>query len=170
MVGWMENDELFRKELAEGQKYERIVAGWLAEEGISVKVPPQKCRPHVRERHHYGGGKQCDIILVDLDEVLEVKSRNEEFTCVEDFPYPTIFVDTVWAWERKPKKPLAVVVVSQLTERGRFVIPRFTSERWVKVAKHDTVRDTDRIWWSAPRDCCVTWERLIARLKGERTP
>jgi len=91
---------------------------------------------------------------------IEIKSRDLEFTSVEDFPYPSVFVDTVSGWAAKKPKPLAVVVLSQHSE-STIVVPKSSLHKWAKIRAVDHVRHIEDLWYSCPIGECKQLQDLV---------
>jgi len=113
----------FQEALKTGQDYEIKVAYRLMLEHIPVHLPdPDEVSDFIRF--------QKDIIVGDKRKaVLEVKSRAFKFTSPYDYPYSTVFTDTVSGWDAKQVRPAAVVIVSQETG-GLIVVPSKTYPDW----------------------------------------
>jgi len=70
---------------------------------------------------------------------MEVKSRNVVFHTPEDFPHPTILIDTVSGWEGKRPVPQLVLCVSQQTGALMW-LPTKTKQDWIISSRYDHVR------------------------------
>lgn len=95
---------------------------------------------------------------------LDVKSRNIAFTSPADYPYETALVDTVSGWQAKPRKPAAIVLVSQITS-AMLVIPTSTEPGWTTRRRHDRVRGMDDRFLEIPRGMLVQLSPLVDWLK-----
>lgn len=135
MKKWSKNDELFKKELEAGFKWQLRVANYLNKFGLDAEVPPLSFRDKIENAGEYA----------DLEDILcegrtfEVKSRSLRFTKPSDFPFETILVDTVRGWESKKTKPDAYICVSTVTG-AMIVLSKSTQDKWVKSRRYDHTR------------------------------
>lgn len=135
MKKWSENDELFKKELEAGFKWQLRVANYLNKFGLDAKVPPLSFRNKIENAVEYA----------DLEDILcegrtfEVKSRSLRFTKPSDFPFETILVDTVRGLESKETKPDAYICVSTVTG-AMIALSKSTQDKWVKSQRYDHTR------------------------------
>jgi hypothetical protein len=113
----VKTDKDFVNDFVESYTAVRKVASWLVRQGFpNVKILPPMLRPEVSERAKYS-----DHGDIEFTRQVEVKHRigrychkehqsgcKLNFTCMEDFPFATIFVDdvnnvdermgNVWSW------------------------------------------------------------------------
>ena len=161
MTKWADNDDLFFEEARVGQMYIEKVANQLRAEGLEVEVPELVLRDSIDEASNWLNTK--DIIC--RGRVLEVKSRRIGFTTPEDFPYPTILVDTVSGWEAKSEKPFAYLCISHQTE-AIIATRGHDSSKWVAERKSDYVRRIDDDFYLAPCSAWRTFKSLVVSLKS----
>ena len=109
---WIENDELFKKELLSGYGWQQYVADYLKSLNFDVHVPELKIKKSIAEISKF----QDEPDIEWCGKIFEVKSRKISFTCPEDFPYNTILVDTVAGWEVKKRKPDEYICISTVTK------------------------------------------------------
>lgn len=102
-------------------------------------------------------------ILLDKDRTLEVKSRSFYFTSIDDYPYPTVFVDTVEGWEAKQVKAVAVAVVSQKSG-AIVVVPVSTEASWSEKRVFDSKRDFEVNVLECPKGALRSFEEFVAWL------
>lgn len=161
MTDWYKNDELFRKEVSKGHAYERYVADYLSDEGLDASITEQTVRDHVRDASQYE--KELDIIVEGRP--CEVKSRDLWFTGPHNFPYDTIFVDTVSGWNAKDPEPVAVLCVSQKS-KAIIVLPiSSTREQWTSTKRWDHVRKINDLFYEAPADFWAPVGAFVRRMK-----
>jgi hypothetical protein len=108
----------FQSELQTGINYERMVHSYLESRGVS-------CAP--------GPLRGADLVLQD-GRTLEVKSRRKAFTGLADFSESRFTVDRKECWDKKKPKPLAYIIVSQITGEMLWT-PGNTSRYWFKTMK-----------------------------------
>ena len=123
----------FKLRAVEGYKWQLWVEEELRKEGINTQVHPLRIRPTFTEPGEWSD--KYDLMAgSDLEYHIEVKSRNTPaFTCVDDFPYDTIFIETLNSWNKRAKNgtPDWWVVVNRDTA-GSMAIPAHTSSTWVE--------------------------------------
>jgi hypothetical protein len=160
---WFDNDDLFRRELAEGHAYANYVADQIRQRGLQVEVTPMEWRNTIEDRHRFsdefdltvGSRRRCRV---------DVKSRRLAFTGPDDYPWPTALVDTVSGWDAKATKPSAIVLVSQET-RGLAVIRVSTQGDWVVRRRFDQVRRIEDDFYEVRRDLLASFDELVAWLR-----
>ena len=143
---WGENDALFRSEATEGHKWATFVADQLSTSGVPSTATPLEFAADVADRDRFVN--EQDVTFVHQSGFIEVKSRRLTFSGdPKSYPYRTAFVDTVTGWDKKQPKPLAVVLVSQVTS-ALLVIPVSTSPKWKAVSSFDRVRQINERWYT----------------------
>jgi hypothetical protein len=168
LLKWFENDDLFFRECREGQRWQEYVGRYLNTKGVKVHVEELSFRgnPNVSRysddeasrwslarkkmkiaRKEYVNTKD---ILVLPSAVLEVKSRNLRFTSPKDFPFDTVFIDTVSGYEQKKPKPRLYISVSRKT--GCIIATSgVNSGKWSKRKIYDKVRNI----WEINYECAI---------------
>lgn len=122
----------FRNRLEAGKKFEGMVVDRLVELGIPTdQIEWNETDEKLLKKWKKEDFTKYDVDIVACDKIIEVKSRQStcKFTCIDDFPFPDIFVDTEGGWQKKLKKPDYYVIVSQDTG-GMLVIPGNTRDQW----------------------------------------
>jgi hypothetical protein len=166
MTSWINNHELFLKELATGNKWAAHVAEHLNSVGISCYTPESKIRKNISEISSFSENEK-DIVFTEMSGHLEVKSRALAFNkLVQSYPYDTAFVDTVSGWEKKLEKPLAVILVSQKTS-SMLYIPVNTSHLWSSERKYDRVRGITDTWLTVDKKHLLPMSELVSFLKNK---
>ena len=160
MGDWFENDDLFRRELEAGHRWAQVVSQRFQGAGLHVEVTPLEWRKDIDDRHRFAGER--DLLVGKSHVHIESKSRRLHFT--DDpatYPFDTAFVDTVSGWDQKPSVPVAVVLVSQLTE-GMLVVPvRRTRAEWTIEERRDRVRDISDRWYCVRRRLLLPFDDLV---------
>ena len=165
IADWLSNDALFFSELEKGHEFSVEVARRLRMLGIEATVPPISKRIHVDDRDLYDN--EADIIVPGNPlYVIEVKSRDLNFECAHDFPYPTVFVDTVRGWEQKNPRPIAIVMISRRT-LGTAVVKGSTRRLWTTEQAFDHVRRLSDIFYVMPREHLVGFGQLVTFLRNQ---
>ena len=162
----LEPDALFLAELKDGHQWQLWVALQFLKHGLAVQVPELRIRPSQDDINSYTDTGDVVVILPERKAIFEVKSRDITFTCAEDYPYTTAFVDRVKTWERKrDNRPTGVLLVSQHT--GAIVgVPSSTQAHWSVESRHDNVRDYDRDYYMADKSLLYDFGDIVAILKG----
>lgn len=162
---WHKNDELFKKELEKGHFWQTCVATFLKEEGLEVEAPGLEIRDQIQDAFKFINTKD----LIAAGEIIEVKSRNLSFTSGHDYPYKTIFIDTVSGWEAKKPKPFAYVMVSQIT--GCMIwTPGNSKKGWTVTRNRDRVRRIEVINYESPSKEWLNINLLVNLLKSRSQP
>lgn len=164
---WLQNDALFLQELQKGRRFELMLALQLLEQGLIVQAPTQINTDPKRDRSDYL--QQHDLIVsphwAARPRVLEVKSRDLKFTCPQDYPYESAYVDTLAGWKRKDPKPVEIVIVSQIT--GSAVVCPVSSQKVWRIQEfHDFQRQISDRAWTVPRDELKSFDELVRWLHG----
>ena len=145
-----------------GHAFNKIVAMRLESEGISAEVPEFSFAQSKEEIKDYTLNDK-DVIVGD--NVIEVKSRNLSFSDNPDsFPYDDLIIDTVSGYEAKDPKPIAYVMVSQVTG-GMFIFPTAFSNSWRVERKYDRYRKHEDNFYLAPKTFARPFSQLINKLK-----
>jgi len=145
-----------------GQTWADHVAQDLNQHGIDCKATPLELAKDIADRARFEN--EQDITFSSHSGCLEVKSRNLRFTDdPQSFPYATAFVDTVSGWEKKSPFPLAVVLVSQITE-AKLVVPVSTYEKWGKQHSFDRIRNYSDVWYTVNKSYLRSYSDLKAWL------
>lgn len=124
----------FGKALRTGNEYELKVAHRLMKEGFYCSMPQLIEGSATAEYTTH----QKDVIVLagGRPAVLEVKSRNLRFTGPEDYPFKTVFIDTVSGFDSKAVTPDVVVIISQQTEAIMIIPVKSTRQHWTEETKY----------------------------------
>lgn len=168
----MDNEALFTSELSNGHQWMLRVASHLRHCGVLAVPGKYAVRDSVNDRHKFANEK--DITFETMSGVIEVKSRRLAFGNKQnDYPKESAFVDTASGWTKKSPKPLAVVLISQITGK-MLVIPTSTSDKWGTFTSVDKVRNIKETWLTIdksllkPMDELVSWLLLRQNLGSSR--
>jgi hypothetical protein len=146
-----------------GGFWSKEVAKVLNGRGVRCVAPDVKIAKNNHERDEMTKFEK-DIIFDWTDKCLEVKSSTREFTDdVFQYPFDSLFVDTVSGYDAKVDKPLAYVLISQKT-RGIVCISPKTCDRWRKVNTFDHKREIMEWFYSAPKDVLQPFDSLVNHL------
>jgi hypothetical protein len=165
MTFWIENDELFKRELAVGSKWANFVADALNSSGVPCHATEMVFRDNISQIADFSENDK-DVVLENPLGFVEVKSRNLSFCSTnESYPYDTAFVDTADGWAKKAEKPLAVVLVSQRTSE-MLVIPSTSESSWGQESKYDRVRGIFETWLTVHKSQLRPFSELVSHFKS----
>ena len=143
------------------------VADRLQDSGINCYAPPINIAQNNQEREHMTLHEQ-DIVLSWTHHPIEVKSSSRDFTeNIIDYPYETLFVDTVHGYDSKKIKPLAYVIVSQKSDAMVCISPR-SSNNWERVNRFDHQREISDWFYSAPKSSLIPFNALVEHLQVQQ--
>jgi hypothetical protein len=146
-----------------GGFWSKEVAKVLNGRGVRCVAPDVKIAKNNHERDEMTKFEK-DIIFDWTDKCLEVKSSTREFTDdVFQYPFDSLFVDTVSGYDAKVDKPLAYVLISQKT-RGIVCISPKTYDKWRKVNTFDHKREIMEWFYSAPKGVLQPFDSLVNHL------
>lgn len=159
---WYANDELFSRELATGHRFAQRVTDELTACGLFALTTPMRWRNSVTDRAEFAG--EVDIMVGRTRRLaVEVKSRRLLFTGPDDYPHPTAFVYGCGGWDRKPRKPTAIVLISQITD-GMAVVGAATRHAWSKELHYDHERQIQAQFYMIARTLLRPFADLTAFL------
>jgi hypothetical protein len=163
LTHWFDNDELFRRELAEGHAYANYVADRMRQQGLRVEVTPMQWRDTIADRKRFSD--EFDLMVgVRRPCRVDVKSRRLSFSGPDDYPWPTALVDTVSGFDAKANKPAAIVLVSQETA-ALAVIRGSTESDWMVRRRFDKVRRIEDEFYEVRRELLASFDDLLEWLK-----
>lgn len=170
---WSENDAAFKELYKLGNHYQEIVAAKLRLYGVEDVISvTDTYRQSISEAAKYA---KDNVDLLIKGWLFEVKSRGEVFTSVDDFPYPTVFIDTVSSWEdkmcRKPigtrnGKPIGYIFISQKTRALLGSTTDGAPDRWGIVERRDRVRKIQERFYVAQKSDMLGEPALVQKLKA----
>lgn len=147
----------------EGGKWAEYVAELLRTQKVRCTAPPIKIAKSQSERD-FMTKHERDIVFDWSDICLEVKSSSRSFTdAVDDYPFQSLFVDTVSSFDSKVQKPLAYVFVSQVT--GSVIcISSKSHVSWRQVERFDKQRQITDFFYSASKHLLIPFDDLVEHL------
>lgn len=170
MGEWLQNDGLFAAELARGHQFAELVASRLRSADLTARATPMELRDDVRNRERFTIS-DVDVVVErnGVPVVLEIKSRRIRFSGPDDWPaaHDPAMIDTVSGWLAKAHRPVAVVLISQVT-RAIAVVPVSTAAYWRVVRTHDRRRNIPTVSYACPRAQLRSFSELVAWLKEEK--
>ena len=155
--------DLFLQELEIGSKWAEHAAKELNANGILCKATEMRVAQSEAEVQEFTENDQ-DVVLLDGSGHFEVKSRRLSFTNYLNYPYDTVFLDTVSGWEQKKTKPLAFLIVSQETG-AIIVVPTNTYSEWETTTAFDRIRKFTDTWYTAHRHQMFSFKEFVQEYK-----
>lgn len=146
----------FRSALHRGQQAERDWVNEIRSLGLSAahgrKLVISK---HNKNTDHVESPDAAILLAV------EIKQRSLEFTCPEDYPYDTVFVDDMRGLGRERLKNFAYVYVSKPTGQWVWLTPLDRDERWTEEVVFDRGRGHEVPTLVCPKACLRPAQTLI---------
>lgn len=155
----------YKTAMTNGHKYGQLIADRLTGHGISCTVPELYLVKSLDEIPLMTETEK-DIILDSTGDCLEVKSRNIEFTSIDDFPWDNIIVDTVSGYKAKAQKPIAYVMVSQPTGCA-FTVMTNSEPHWTTKRLNDHQRGHSDNFYVVTKEHFVSFDYLVNYIKHE---
>lgn len=153
LASYERDDPTFTADLRESHETAWLVARWLQGRGHDIVVYGHHERPSVEQMSQFNDGG-ADIAIVQK---IDVKRRpTMQFTCREDFPYPTLLVVHIHTYDRAKSKPWAYVNVNASGTHAAIVMGD-TAKHWAKVTKFDKAKRRERHYY----ECPVEWVRFV---------
>jgi hypothetical protein len=148
----------FERRLVAGTATEAHVIQQLREAGITVEVPEMP-----------EGSKTSDYTKNQIDaiangKILEIKGRNLVFTCVDDYPYPTLFVEGVSGFDAKVRTPDYYVNVSNKTGAIICLDVAATRHTWTVENVTDRFRNFPYDMYISQTSDWINWDDFLGRI------
>jgi hypothetical protein len=149
----------FIARLKKGYELQLEVAQRFLVDGFIVKAHPYQ--EHASDEY--------DIMVKPTDRSkwreIEVKGNGKFFTGLDDFPYTSMFVETV-ARRKKRKSPPEYYVICSYKTGESLCIHRSTEPQWESIRTKDTQKNLYDDFLTCPKHLAVTWETMCGHLKG----
>jgi len=123
----------FVERFKESAQYVNQVAYWLDSRGLRARVIPCALRPSHDQWKDYADTGDIEVTLL-----VEVKHRQLEFTCHDDYPYATVVVDEVYKLDAKRSQLYAYVILNRAATHA-VVVPRHTWQQWQRMSRQDHI-------------------------------
>lgn len=153
--------EEFIARLRKGYELQLQVATRFLLDGFIVKMHPY-------QEHK---GDDYDILIKPTDRSkwreVEVKGNGKAWKDVHDFPYDSIFVETVNRWEKREHPPEYYVIVSYETGHA-LCIHKSTKKHWEQIRTKDSQKGIFDEFLTCPKEYCVNWDQMIGHIRGPR--
>lgn len=126
------------------------VARWLHANGHSINIAAPNLRPRNSDYRDYQDSGDLFAEKDGKRKRIEVKGRNVDFTCAEDWPYKEgAFVCSVKSYSGKEDNVTAWISVSR--DLNYAMITRTEdNEFWVKTERYDRPRERTEDFWLCP--------------------
>lgn len=165
-IPWHKNDALFKRELRDGLKWQGYVAEEMEKKGWTTDVPVLEFRKSIRDMPKYKDVADVIARKGDIEILVEVKSRRIDFTCPEDYRWPTVFIDTKAGYDAKDIKPDLYVVVSRSTG-AMICLPAESPKCWEVTTTFDRVRRIPVTNYVTDKHRWMTFDRGLKEAEGE---
>lgn len=139
MKAWEENEELGRRLIQKGHKWERYVALFFENQGLEVELHAQTVRENLADIEEHSDAFDMTI----LGKRIEVKSRDVAWHAPNKFPYDPMNVDSVRSFDKKDPKPDYYINLSTATGAMVWVDVAKTRAHWTVAASRDRLRGID---------------------------
>lgn len=147
----------FRSALTGGQNAERAWVDLLRSDGKSVAHGKKLViKGHNKNKDHIANPDAVALLSV------EIKERSLSFTCPEDYPYDTVFVDDCRGLDREKLSHFAYVYISKPTGAFVWLTPLDRDESWTKEVTFDRGRQHEFPVLVAPKSHLRSAESLLA--------
>ena len=153
------NHELFKKKMEVSKRAKKVVAFWLYEQGVSVKLNPSAVAPTYGERFKYSDSGDLEICYR-----AKVKKLNAKFTNAADWPFPEFMVCMKSAFDRANPKPYIFYYLSRC--EGAVAVLRADTNRHWYAKKTEDKTYPDRLvqeFYYCPIEY-VTWHTIEEKL------
>lgn len=138
----------FRSALANGQQAELKWVGGRRAEGLAVAHGKKiTVKRHNKNTDHVESPDAVALLSI------EIKERSLSFTCPEDYPYDTVFVDDMRGLGREKLNHFAYIYVSKPTGEWVWLTPLDRDESWKEQTVYDRGRGHDVPTLVAPKSC-----------------
>ena len=142
----MKTDAEFLSALQDSQTAVDTVAAFLAAKGASVTVQPVKVRPTFEQRFDYQDNGD-----IHITQRIEVKQKQTDFTCLDDFPFPTIITDAVYKVDAIPWGNLHSYVIVNRALTHAALVPAVTRKHWEPIRVWDSKEREHRSYYVCPK-------------------
>ncbi len=144
---YRKNDPHFVRDLKASVKHTEKVAEWLRSRGFKdIVVLPIRIRSSIAKMSECSD--DGDMVVDGMR--AEAKHRKQiNFTCAEDFPYDTIIVDVVHAFDKADPKPEFYVLTNKSLTHC-CVVHCWTSQSWKKTTRWDRGKKRNRAFYECP--------------------
>jgi len=163
----------YTKAFLEGGEWAKHVALLLNQAGVSCHAPAVQIARNNAERRNMTLNEK-DILLDDFDFCLEVKStKGDHTTDIKEFPWRSLFVDTVSGYDAKIEKPFAYIIVSKVTGDPVCILTE-TYPKWSIKTTRDENQHITESFYSASASLLISFDELVGilldlKLEGRRT-
>jgi hypothetical protein len=143
-----------------GGKWAKVIADRLNSLGVLCYANEVQIAKTQEERE-YMTKFEKDIEFKNMPGCLESKSQSQNFTSdPKEFSRPSIFVDTLSGWYAKETKPLATVLISQVSKEI-LVVPTSTEPYWYSYTGYDRYRKIEETWLCCPKEHIRPFSDLV---------
>ena len=146
----MKTDDQFIQDFNASHYYVNKVANWFQSRGIRARLFSHRLRPDVSKRELYRDDGDIEVTLR-----VGVKHRtNINFTTIEDYPFPTIFVDSVSSMDSNKSDLYGMTICSQ-DGKYMIIIPKSTMPQWKKTTVMDKRSNQECTFYEVDKHLCA---------------
>lgn len=127
----------------------------LVRAGYSVFRPQSQLRPTAEVRRLYA---DCGDLIVRKR--VEVKHRKIDFTCEDEFPFSTVFIDECYHVDRFNPNTLDAYYIVNAKLTHAAVIRAFTRKWWKVESNRDPAQDRVCDFYAMPKWLIADWVRF----------
>ena len=139
----------FQRDLLDSIDSVWTVARFLSDSGYDVEVPVTKVIANGQRREDF-----TDNGDLFIKKPIEVKRRvNMNFRSLEEYPFDTVFVDTLHHWTEMKNKPLGYFILNK-EATGAITIHGSTRDSWIVETKFQAARGRERTMLLCPKNLC----------------
>lgn len=129
----MKTEQNFLGDLSASRRAVNKFAAMLRRCGVHAWLPPEEVRPDASVRREYADDGD---LMVELRVEHKVRT-NLEFTCREDYPYPTVIVDEKYKEDAKQNRRPFVYVIENRHGTCAAVVHWSTRPFWTVETRND---------------------------------
>jgi hypothetical protein len=143
----VKTDAEFITALHQSQDAVDKVAGFLKGRGAEVSVPELKVRPDFTQRFAYQ-----DDGDIHITQRVEVKRKQLDFTCADDFPFATVMTDAAYKINSIPWGHLHSYFVLNRAMTHAALVLNHTRPQWVEETVYDSKERERRTYLACPKE------------------
>jgi hypothetical protein len=139
-------EERFRGAVAQSDRAVRAWGEHMLNKGHPIIHQPIRLRPSFEARQGYGDDSDISVLFR-----YEVKGRTVQFTCADDFPYDTVFVDRKDKADKNADVVHAYVTLNKALTHFAL-IRSSTRQMWTTSERFDSVKGHKLCVYECPKE------------------
>jgi hypothetical protein len=142
--------------IKEGYLWQKWMGDYFSLHGYDVDCPDLTIEEFHRDPY--------DLIVSGM--VVEIKTKDKS---IADFDrYPTIFLDSVYAYSHKEKTNPPDFYVVLFKRSGKMIWTSGDSENWTKCTVWNSLTESEGVYWQCPKVNFRSMESLLDILRNPR--